>query len=190
MMPRTRTVAIALLITCASACGVTDQDHAEVAADKSVPFELLEPDAPPLVPPATATETELVPLCFVRDDAIVGVRVMLDAPANPEDAVAALEDPPDSASGPLRTATADPAIVRSVTLANGIASVDLRPAVSDLSGDDQLLAVAQLVCTLTGRAGIGQVSFTLEGAPVDVPRGDGSLTDEPVSRDDYEALFG
>ncbi len=47
----------------------------------------------------------------------------------------------------------------------------------------------QLVCTFTARAGIGQVAFTLSGAPVDVPRGDGSLTADPVSRDDYAELL-
>jgi spore germination protein GerM len=66
----------------------------------------------------------------------------------------------------------------------------LLPAITELGGDEQLLAVAQLVCTLTARPGVGPVSFTLEGAPVDVPTGDGSLTSGPVSRDDYADLLG
>jgi hypothetical protein len=37
---------------------------------------------------------------------------------------------------------------------------------------------------------VGLVSFTLEGAPVDVPRGDGSVTSGAVSRDDYAELLG
>ncbi len=75
-------------------------------------------------------------------------------------------------------------------LLGGIARVDLGPAVSALPGGEQLLAVAQIVCTLTGRPGVGQVSFTLEGASLAVPKGDGSLVTSPVARDDYASLVG
>lgn len=81
------------------------------------------------------------------------------------------------------------AVGRAAALAGGIARVDLRLDISSLGGDDQLLAVAQIVCTLTGRPGVGQVSFTLEGTHVDVPRGDGSLVADPLSRDDYSSLL-
>ena len=57
-----------------------------------------------------------------------------------------------------------------------------------LSSDDQLLALAQLVFTLTARPGIGQVRFTLRGEAIQVPRADGSLVATPVSRDDYSAV--
>jgi spore germination protein GerM len=82
-----------------------------------------------------------------------------------------------------------PSLVRRVALRAGTAHADLQPALSNLGGTEQLLAIAQLVCTLTHRPGVGLVSFTLDGAPVDVPRGDGSLTAGPVSRDDYADLL-
>jgi spore germination protein GerM len=80
-------------------------------------------------------------------------------------------------------------VVSDVSLEAGVATVDLRPTISALGSDEQLLAVAQVVCTLTGRPGVGPVAFTLDGSPVDIPRGDGSLTNEPVSRDDYAELL-
>ena len=67
--------------------------------------------------------------------------------------------------------------------------MDLLPEVSALPADEQLLAVAQIVCTLTGRPGVGQVSFTLQGARLAVPKGDGSLVSSPVARDDYAGLM-
>ncbi len=77
----------------------------------------------------------------------------------------------------------------SVELEGGIASVDVQDSIATLGGDDRRLAVAQIVYTLTARPGVGQVSFTLEGAPVDVPRADGSLVARPVSRDDHTAAL-
>jgi spore germination protein GerM len=50
--------------------------------------------------------------------------------------------------------------------------------------DEQLLALGQLVFTLTDQPGIGGVEFSLEGEPVDVPLADGTTQDGPVSRDD------
>ena len=112
----------------------------------------------------------------------------LDAPITPAGAVAALAEAPRSGSGGRRTAvTGD--LIGKVEVSGGIATVDLRPAISDLGADEQLLAVAQLVCTLTNRPGVGPVAFTLDGAPVDVPRADGSLTSGVVSRDDYADLL-
>ena len=54
--------------------------------------------------------------------------------------------------------------------------------------DDQALSVAQMVFTLTARPGIGRVSFTIDGEPVDVPDGSGALTSDPVAREDYDDL--
>jgi spore germination protein GerM len=73
-------------------------------------------------------------------------------------------------------------------LNGGTAIVDLSRPFTALSGSDQLLALAQIVFTLTSRPGIGQVQFTLGGAAIDIPRANGSLTPSPVSRDDYGPL--
>ena len=52
-----------------------------------------------------------------------------------------------------------------------------------------MLALGQLVLTATARPGVGQVRFTLEGLPVQVPTADGTVTSDPLSRDDYLALL-
>jgi spore germination protein GerM len=180
---------LALVLACA-ACSVSAERSAQLRDDEAVPFGLLEPEVPPLFPPDTTSATERVSLCFVEGETLSSVDVALDPPVALDDVVSALNDPPAVDDRALRTVIADPPLVREVRLAAGVARVDLRPAVSALGGDDQALAIAQVVCTLTARPGVGLVSFTLEGAPVDVPRGDGSVTSGAVSRDDYAELLG
>lgn len=70
----------------------------------------------------------------------------------------------------------------------GVAVIDLSEGFTDISGSDQLIAIAQLVYTSTGRPGVGQVTFTLEGEPIEIPRDDGSITSGSVTRDDYRDL--
>jgi spore germination protein GerM len=177
-----------LVVLVLAGCGVSTQPRAEAVDDSSVPFGLLDPDAPPIVPTSAPAGAEEVSLCFVADDNLVSVPRVLEPPVGLRDAIAALADLPADEE-PLRTAVSDAAMVGDIRLASGIARVDLRESISTLGADIQLLAVAQIVCTLTGRPGVGQVSFSVEGAPVDVPRADGSLVSEPVSRDDYASLI-
>jgi len=180
-------VAVAGLL--GGACAVRGQDHADVQPDDAVPFGLLEADAPQLLPPATSTATETAALCFVEGNQLAIVGVALDPPFELDGVVAALAEPP-AAERSLRTAVGEPPPVRNVRLVAGVAHVDLLPSISALGGDEQLLAIAQIVCTLTGRPGVGLVAFSLDGSQIDVPRGDGSLTNGPVSRDDYIELLG
>jgi len=172
-----------------SGCAVSTQDDARRARDSDVPFELLDPQAPALAPPSSEPATEQVSLCFLRDGRLVFVGQDLPPPVTLEAAVRALTAPPPAIRPPVRTALTEPSIIREVRVLGGIARVDLFPTVSTLPADQQLLAVAQIVCTLTGRPGVGQVSFTLAGAPLSVPKGDGSLVTSPVARDDYGALI-
>jgi spore germination protein GerM len=158
-----------------------------VIPDDEVPYDLPNPDAERIVPPAPAG-APTVSLCYLADGELATVEHAMEPPVSLIDTVRALAEPPASAPH-LRTAIGDPDLVRSVDLAGGIAVVDLRRSISTISGQDQLVAVAQIVCTLTGRAGVGQVSFTLDGSAVDIPRDDGSLVSEPVARDDYASLM-
>ena len=177
------------LVGLAAACGVPAQNEARTATDEAVPFALLDPQAPAIVPPASGPSSEPVALCFVRDGRLVLVSDELAAPIDLRAALDALALPPPDAGPLLRTALTEPSIVRDVRLLGGIARVDLLSHVSALPTDQQLLAVAQIVCTLTARPGVGQVSFTLEGARLAVPKGDGSLVNSPVARDDYAGLM-
>ena len=189
-MRRTSFVVMCALVVLATACAVPAQQEAQTATDEAVPFALLDPQAPPIVPPASGPSSEPIALCFVRDGRLVVVSDELAAPVDLRAALDALASPPRDAGPLLRTALTDPSIVRDVRLLGGIARVDLLSRVSALPTDEQLLGVAQIVCTLTARPGVGQVSFSLEGAALAVPKGDGSLVSSPVARDDYASLMG
>ena len=188
-MRRTSILVMCSLVVLGVGCAVSAQDQAQTARDEAVPFALLDPEAPSIVPPASGPSSEPVVLCFVRDGRLVLLTHELAAPTDLRAPLDALALPPPDAGPLLRTALTQPSIVRDVRLLGGIARVDLLPHVSALTADQQLLAVAQIVCTLTARPGVGQVSFTLEGARLAVPKGDGSLVNSPVARDDYAGLM-
>ena len=170
------------------ACGISDQASPQLIDSKSVPFDLLEKSAPTLVPRPAGPNSETAQLCFVRDHRLEVVAQPLAAPVSITDVVNALREIPITGAE-LRTTFGGEPLVGNIRLISGVVHVDLLPAIADLGGDSQLLTVAELVCSLTARPGIGQVSFSLLGAPVEVPRADGSSTVGAVSRDDYAALI-
>ena len=181
------------VLASAASCGVPDEDRAKTAGADDVPFGLLEDE--PLPPPATVP-TEAATLIRVYlfnpgDQRLVGVDRSIEegADVNVSDVVDTL------LAGPTLPETAQGIVsalprgaVTEVTLLGGVANVDLDEDFSELDGSSQLRAIAQLVYTLTSRPGVGRVAFTLVGQPVEIPRGDGSLTSGSVSRDGYREL--
>lgn len=175
-------------------CGVPAEEDARRTSRDQVPGELLRPSTTASSTTTTVASPFDVTLFFVDDDGrLVEIERSLDASPSLDDLVALLVEQPvgQEGTGPLRTALADGAdpLVRSVSLDRGVAIVDLSDAFRALPPGDQILGVAQIAYTVTGRSGVGRASFTLEGQPVDVPIGDGSLTGEPVARDDYADLL-
>lgn len=175
-----------------AACGVRTEDHARFVDDDEVPFDLL--DVATTRPPETATPTDAtssVELCFVDGELVVPAPRPAPADIDLPDAVRLLADGPnrlEEAAG-LGSALPDGAVAGPVESAGGVAEVDLAESFADAGGQQQLLAIAQVVCTLTARPGIGQVAFTLDGEPIAVPRGDASTTTDPVTRDDYRRII-
>lgn len=176
------------------ACGVPAEDQASRASPDEVPEELLRPST--TVPPTTTTVAPPVEvaLYFVdADDRLVEVAQPFATSPSLDGLVAPLLDEPatEHGDGSLRSAlvTEGEGVVRSVSLDRGVAVVDLAEAFRALPPGDQVLGIAQIVYTVTGRSGVGRASFSLEGQPVEVPIGDGSLTGEPVARDDYANLL-
>lgn len=171
----------------ASACGISNQGNARPIPDDDVPFGLLT-DRPNAADPATTGR--LVSVYLVG----IGKRLVTVERRVPPDAklsavVRAL------GAGPTKNELAlgissplPPRQVASATSSRGVAEVDLEASFADLPSQDQSVAIAQLVFTLTAQAGVGRVSFTLDGQPVEVPRGDGALTTDPLVREDFPTL--
>jgi hypothetical protein len=189
-MTRTRSLITGAVLALGGAgCGIPAQDGADPIEPDAVPFGLLEAGEPPLVPTVTGPAAQVTDLCFVAEDRLLVVPVELGAPVELADVARALAEPPVVAADRPVTSAVDATAVREVSLDAGVATVDLGGEVASLGPDRQVLAIAQLVCALTLRPGVGQVAFTLDGVPVEVPTDDGSLRADPVSRDDYEALL-
>jgi hypothetical protein len=179
-------VALALLLAAALAgCGVPTKSSADRAPSDRVPFGLLEERDTSASGPASGYAVELY-----LHDTTTGRLVRFGATVQEATVGAvlrALQEPPQPGPDPLPSGNplGDTEVIQEVTVARGLATVDLAEGFSELAGPAQQVALAEVVYTATARPGVGQVRFTLAGEPVEVPRGDGSLSSEPLTRADY-----
>ncbi|MEY4361866.1 MAG: putative Lipoprotein GerMN domain [Actinomycetota bacterium] len=196
------------LLVAFSACGVPGGSSSRPIDPDAVPPALnattttLDPSLEPTTTtiatdqssePSTTVPVEPVALFYVAGNQVVAIPRLLLSPAAPPQVLAALAEglPTGDEAAGLRNAIPR-GLMASVSVERGIATVDLPPTFSvDVQGSDQRLAIAQIVLTLTRRAGIGQVIFTSDRAPLAVPRGRGDLTSPGglVACDDYDNLL-
>ncbi|MFM8381293.1 MAG: GerMN domain-containing protein [Actinomycetota bacterium] len=203
---RILTMAVSALI--ATGCAVPDRGAVQVVDPDQIPYDLnatststtssttnppTNPTDGSTVAPETTIPVESVNLFYVAGLQVVPIARLLLSPASAAQVLAALAEgvPPGDPAAGLRTALpAD--FVAAVVVECGVARVDLPPTfVTDVPGAEQRLAIAQIVLSLTRRAGIGQVVFTSAGQLQSVPRGRGDLTDPggAVTCEDYASLL-
>lgn len=194
-----RALALAAVALAAAACGVTTGGGARAIPPDQVPFHLLTK-----VPPSTTTTTAPadvpVTVYFVAatgqkltaaqrtvptDNALSTVlRALLGGPTTVEETYG------------VRTAiSADVHLVRArperPTGTTGVVTLDFNQAFGQISGTQQVLAVAQIVLTTTSYMGSGYgVQFQIAGVPTDVPTASGAQVAGPVRRTTYAALAG
>ena len=72
-----------------------------------------------------------------------------------------------------------------VTRTGSVAVVEAPEQITRSEGEDQVLAVAQIVYTLTASDGVRSVQLTRSGAPTAAPSGDGRLVTRPLTRADF-----
>ena len=175
---------IALLLL--AGCGVPTDDAPRALDPADAPGGVLETSAP-------EDEGEgRIALYFVRGDperVVLQPRAVERSPEMKELLELLLEGPTQEqvAAG---TRSAIPTSLQ-------VESVEVGPrgvAVVTLGGDDTQvgtspLGFAQIVATLTAPGRAEAVRFRFDGADLRVPRGDGSLTDEPLDRDDYREVL-
>lgn len=206
-MTRSRLLVVSLgALLAIAGCGVPTSSNSRAVDPDNVPAQFSATTVPPttstttttivITPPSTTTTSlpvEQADLFFVSGNRVVPVPRLLLSPASAPQVLAALaEGVPeiDEAAG-LRSALPLGSAL-DVSVERGVATVDLDPTfLLVVSGSEQRLAIAQIVLTLTRRAGIGQVAFTSESRPIEVPRGGGDLTepDQLVACDDYDNLL-
>jgi spore germination protein GerM len=189
-----RALAAAALVALigAAACGIPPDDQATLAAPGSVPFDLLgqAPSVTANNPIPSLAPTEKAAVFLVQGERLAPVQRELPAPVSVESVLEALAAGPTTTEVQLglRTALLASGLMRSGGVSGGIATIDLGQPFTEIAGRDQIVALAQIVSTVTGLPGVGRVRFTLDGNPVGILRGDGAVTTDTVSRDDYATL--
>ncbi len=145
--------------------------------------------------PETAPGSEVDPaawLYFVEDNQLVGLgRLPNQVPPSPGPLVAAL------ARGPSRSeldrgfwsAIPPGTVLESVTVRNGVAEIDLSAEFTSIGGQDEILAVGQIVLTLTSIPEVDGVLFRVEGVLLGVPGADGSLVGNVATIEDFAQLI-
>ncbi len=170
-------------------CGVPSDTSPRAVPPENVPFGLLDRDE--TVPPSTSPPASATLMVYLVSGArLAGVRREAPAPAMPDTALRALLLGPTSeeAARGFRTAIATASGVSSSGIENGLVRVELGPSFDRTGSSDHILAVAQIVYTVTELAGVEGASFTLSGRAVEVPRSDGTLTAGPVRRQDFATV--
>ncbi len=198
-------IVLAAFTVATISCGVPGSSKFTAIDKKNIPFGLSETTAVPtttttialastttVVQPATTIATETVLLFFVAGTQLRPVTQLLPSPASLAQTMSVLETGPQGELGiGLRTAIPERS-QSAIKVAGGVATVDL-PATffNAMAPQDQRLAIAQIVVTLTNQRGVGQVTFTQGGVPISVLRGGGELTlpGQVLVSADYDQLL-
>ena len=189
---RRRAVVAALVVGVAAwGCAVPTQHDATRIDDGQVPFDLLEGSASV---PVSSTSSPTPPAAlttvyFVRDEHLAGATRSVSA-ADPASVLAALVGGPtaeEEQSG-LRSALVSDEVVNSANRLGSTVAIDLAGPFTDATASEQRLALAQLTYAMTEIPGIDAVTFTLDGEPTSMLRADGSASDGPLHRADYQLL--
>lgn len=193
--------ATAVVVMALVSCGVPEDQIDRPVGAAEVQFGLLDPvvttttttttttRVPPssttILLPTTTILSYGIDFYLIQNQRLVAVRRSTTEKPTIDAALDALSRPTfEEAVGGRRSELTDPGMVLSVVAKGGSATVELGEVFSTLLGSDQLLAIGQIVYTLTEVAGIGSVAFTLGGSPLEVPGVDGGLISGPISRDD------
>jgi len=176
---------VLLALVALVSCGVSSQGEATRIEPEDVPFGLLE-DQPTTTAVAAGRSTTVY---LLSEDKLIPVARTVPSDAGLADLLTEVITGPTEVEQTLGITSAVPSgSVSSVDASRGIAEVDLASSFGDIRSGDQILALGQIVYTLTGQPGIGGVRFTVEGEEVTVPLSDGRLSDDPLSRDDFRAI--
>jgi hypothetical protein len=187
-----RGIAIALVVALAGCSGLRAEDNDHPLADDEVPYDLLAASTttstePP--PPTTTTLPWRTNLWYVAGGrAVQAPRQLREQPDVVQVLRLLLNGPSDDDQPLVRSAleAGDATIVGRPE--GGTLTIALQPDFGTRSPTEQVLALAQLVLTVTEVPGVGRVAFRIGDADIAVPLPNGLLAEGSVSRDDYLVL--
>jgi spore germination protein GerM len=187
-----RLLALALVVALSACSGLRSEDNDHPLADDEVPYDLLAgPTTTTTEPPAPTTTT--LPwrtnLWYIAGGrAVQAPRQLVEQPDVAQVLRLLLNGPSDDDQPLVRSAldAGDAAIVGRP--AGGTLTIALQSDFGARSPTEQVLALAQLVLTVTEVPGVGRVAFRIGDADIAVPLPNGQLAEGSVSRDDYLVL--
>lgn len=187
------TLGIALVVL-ATACGVPNDSAPREIDAQNVPFSLLAPTGGAT---STTAPSALAPMSRVTiyladaEGDLVPVQREVQAPGTLRKAIEVLlRGPTTDEADTLRTAiTSATRLLHISGPEDGLVIIDLSHQLLDVTGRQQILALAQVVYTATSRRNVERVLFRIDGEPIEVPTGDGTLTAEPLDRLRYSELI-
>lgn len=143
-------------------------------------------------PPRSATVTTEVTVFFAKGEQLVSLPRTVPAGPGLQPALAGLLGPlsGDDTDAGLRSALPPGTKTLAVDVRDGVAVVTMPPGLDRLPISQQILAVAQLVFTVTANSPVVGLQLTDGERAVDVPNDQGRLVKGPVSRTDYAAVVG
>jgi hypothetical protein len=186
-----KVMAVLIVVTFVAAllagCGIPTQDEFVAMSPSDAPFAIET-----TVPTETTDESNeaAAPSAIYLVDA--GNLLMahpVDDPGSISGALDLLDSGEVAGDAALRSAVPPGGIVAVTVTGRSLVGVDLDPAFVELPADEQLLAIAQIVLTATDTARSMLVGFSIDGEPIEVPRGDSSVGGGAVTRRDYENLL-
>lgn len=181
-------VAISLLV----ACGVP-QGEVTVIDSKDLPAALRTPTTVSRSerPAGRADEPGDVNVYWIQDKLLVSEAITFESAPDVERVISLLERGPSNTeqASEVRSAVSQSEVVRGIARAGERVTVELSTDFAEVAGSDQVLALGQIVVTLTSVPGVSEVQFRRSGESLDVPVPDGSLVHRPVTRADYISLL-
>ena len=200
-MRATKTSLFLIMLTFAiSACAVPKSGEFVEVNPNDIPFNLNSPEtSAPSTTVQYAVQTtiagidyEQADFYFIKSSELVRVQLEVPIPTDPQSVFASLvAGLPDPAHTKV-TSLLPTNFAATVDVDGGVANVNAKRGYLDLvKPNNQRLAIAQIVLTLTSQPGIGQVTFSVAGKPIGVPRGRGDIAGAgvPVTFDDYKMLI-
>ena len=175
---RQRLLAAVSFVVLLPGCGVSTQSQPVPLPVESTPVQASTP---------SKQNGATVTVYFVRFGRLApATRAAPDS--LPQTGLRLLVDGPDTAEAAMGLETAlVPQELRTAAEDRGPLTVEAGPEFTSIAGDNQLLAVAQLVWTATDHAPTSLVRIQVGGKPIEVPTDDG-LSRLPVGRDDYTTV--
>jgi hypothetical protein len=180
--------AVVVLCLAFAGCGVSAQDEPHEVPLPRRPLTDSSSAAASADPAGQAAQV----LCLVHDGRLTQTVRRADAYLPPQrqlDSLTAGPTASEQAQG-LSSALAGLSVALTTPPADTAVTVEVTEADEGAARSDEILAYGQIVCTLTSRADISSVAFTRDGQPLQVPRGDGTLSERPLRAEDYQDLIG